>query len=292
MAKQTSHIIKPGNNFAVGRKAPMINPEVGGQAGFVADYQNIVGNTQQIKRNVVSILLAAPEGFKLMPDGELMISILKELIEEQALTVSGLDSTITVEYAETAHGAAGEMHEDPSNVTRARSALSYTWREKQGYSINTFFEEGWIFPLLGDPETKTPTIVQIADTPPEMITPALRGMTVLNFETDHTHTKVTKAWITTNMMPKTGGENVGSKELTGAGDGIDVAIEFTGITMVGVGVIATAQEVLDEMNITNVNPKFRPSIMSKPSTDVEAASTGAKAHLAAAKDEFVVGKAE
>ena len=50
-------------------------------------------------------------------------------------------------------------------------------------------------------------------------------------------------------------------------------MEFTGISQVGLGVNQFAQQILDNINITNADPFMKNSFISQMSADVAAAST-------------------
>ena len=93
--------------------------------------------------------------------------------------------------------------------------------------INRFLDF-WITGLLMDPNTKYPGVVmnnlsnRPTDLLPEII--LLLQCCLLN---QIPHTKVVEAWLCTNMMPETGGDNVGRRDLTAAaGETIDYSVTF------------------------------------------------------------------
>ena len=198
---------------------------------------------------------------------------MKALVELHAKTIEGLQSTLTVEYSETPVGGAGEMQEDVTNVTRARSNPSFTWTEKYGKPINAFLD-GWILNLIMDPQTKFPAVVTRGSKKPTDLLPDYNGMTVMFVEPDPTHTKVVQAWLCTNMRPKTGGDVTGRRDLTAAGETVDYQVEFTAVTQVGAGVNKFAQRLLDEMTLTGANPNLRPAFVDQITADVKAGDAG------------------
>lgn len=243
-----------------------------GQNGPFTNFEGYVSNSTYVRRNLIAVLIEAPRGFDHLPDSDKWRKTLKALVELQADSIEGLTSTLTADFVEHAVGGAGEMQEDISNVTRARSTPTFNWTEKYGKPINAFLT-GWITELLMDPISKVPGVVTRAlqngentgnNTPPgptpDML-PDFTGMTVLFFEPDPTHTRVIHAWLCTNMHPKTAGEVVGNRDLTSAGESVQYSVEFTSLTQEGYGVRLYAQRVLDEMNENAINPNTMPAFV-------------------------------
>jgi hypothetical protein len=257
-----------------------------GQNGFMTDPKSLVSNANYVKRNVIAVLLESPTGFNDLPNPELLHGTLKALVERHAKSITGLVSTLTVEYVAQTVGGAGEEQEDPSNVTRARSNPSFVWPEKDGMPVQKFIDY-WILNLLGDPETKVPRVVQFQDGDVSDLLPDYRGMSVLFFEPDSTHTKVEKCWLTTAMMPRVGGTVEGSRDLQAAGEGLEHTIEFTGVTQVGEGVKQVAQKFLDEMGLTSVNTNLRPAIIEAVSADVGNVDSGNSDMIEEAAKQYV-----
>jgi len=266
----------PGNG-----NSTQVDLALSGQNGYMTDIHSFVGNAGYVKRNLIPILLEAPRGFKDLPSPEVWVATLKNLVELHAQTIEGLNSTLTVEFAENAVGGAGEMQEDIANVTRARSVPVFTWPEKYGKSIQHFLT-GWIQNLMGDPETKVPRIVSLGGEGPTDLLPDYTGMTMLFIEPDPTQTQVIHAWLCTNMMPKTGGENLGKRDLTVAGESLIHSVEFTAITQIGAGVDQVAQKFLDGMNLVGVNPNNRPAFVEALTADVASVETGYAEKVASA----------
>lgn len=267
---------KPNDNnalFGGATEGSVADLRYSGQNGFMTDPKSLVSNANYVKRNVIAVLLESPTGFNDLPNPELLHGTLKALVERHAKSITGLISTLTVEFVTQTVGGAGEEQEDVSNVTRARSNPAFIWPEKDGMPVQKFIDY-WILNLLGDPETKVPRVVQYKDGDVSDMLPDYRGMSVLFFEPDATHTKVEKAWLTTAMMPRVGGTVEGSRDLQAAGEGLEHTIEFTGVTQVGEGVKQVAQKFLDEMGLTTVNTNLRPAIIEAVSADVAKGESG------------------
>lgn len=239
-----------------------------GQNGYQTDFRGYVSNANYVRRNIVAVLIEAPRGFQLLPDSKEWVNTLKSLVEVHAQSIEGLNSTLNVDWAETAVGGAGEMQEDLQNVTRNRSTPTFTWVEKRGMPILSFLN-GWVTNLLMDPITKVPGVMSRVGEKPGDLLPDFTGATILFFEPDPTHTRIAKAWLCTNMHPKGSiGELVGSRDLTSGGDTLTYSIEFTALTQVGYAVNLLAQTYLDNLNLTGVNPNNTPAFVSRIEQDV------------------------
>ena len=99
---------------------------------------------------------------------------------------------------------------------------------------------------------------------------------MLFFETDPTHSKIAKAWLTTNMYPTLTGDITGKRDLTTAGEVSEFTINFTGVSQSSLGVRTFAQAILDRINITNANPNLRPAFVQAISADVAGVGRGYK----------------
>lgn len=242
-------------------QAPMVNLQIGGQQGAMTDFTGYVSNSAYVRRNIICQLVAAPRGFRDLQSPEIWEQTLKSLVELHAKSIEGLQSTLTVEHVENAVGGAGEMQQDLSNVTRARSTPTFVWTEKYGQPVRAFLE-GWVQMLLMDPTTKAPGIIATGKRPPDLL-PDYSGATMLFFEPDPTFTKVSKAWLCTNMRPNNQvAENTGRRDLTQGGESVDYSVEFTALTQVGSRVTAFAQQRLAAMSLNGMNPNFQNAFVS------------------------------
>lgn len=274
------------NSLASVTGGARVDLRTGGQYGFSTNPKALVANANYVRRNVIAVLLEAPRGFQDLPNPELLNGTLKALVELHAKQITGLTSTLTVEYVEQPVGGAGEVQEDVSNVTRARSQPVFVWPEKEGLPVQKFVDY-WIEMLLGDAETKVPRIVHVTGGNVEDLLPDYRGMTVLFFEPDSTHTRVEKAWLTTAMMPRVGGTVEGQRDLQAAGEGLEHSIEFTGVTQHGEGVKQIAQGFLTAMGLSGVNVNLRPAIVTEIDANVTAETSGNADMIEEATGEYI-----
>ena len=274
MARLDNALTPAGQGFAGDQEVPMVNLAAGGQQGAAPAPEAIYSNTNYVKQNLMAFLVAEPLGYADLPDPALWTAGLKALIEVQATSITGLNSTLTVDMEGRPVGGAGEQHEDVTNVTRAVSEPAFTWPEKYGKAVTRFWD-GHIVNLLGDPDTKVPRVTTFTDKQLDLLSD-YNGFSVLFVEPDPTFTKVVEAWLSVNMRPRTGVTNEGRREIAGAGELLDAAISFSSVTTCGAAVLKEAQKRLDELNRKGFNANNNTLLPE----------TGATANVAAGEDGF------
>ena len=260
--------------MAVNANRPMVDPSFGGQFGYSTNLVEWVSNQAYVSRNVIPILLEAPKFFQKMPNPEKWVQILKSLIELRCRSIEGLNATLSVEMDEHPVGGAGEMQEEIINVTRERSRPTFGFVEGYGRPVQTFLEQ-WITYGGMDPETKYSLLATMGEAPEDHLADEYTA-TVIFIEPDPTHSKVNKAYLSTNMFPKGTGDITAKRDLTTPGEILNLSIEFSAITQYGFGVNAFAQRLLDNINLLNANPYLRPGFIQDIHSDVLATNSGYK----------------
>ncbi len=251
----------------------------GAQNGATTDFRGFVSNAAYVRKNIIPILIEAPRGFRDLGEEEVWTGTLKALVELHPKSIEGLNATLTAEFQETAVGGAGEMQADWSDTKRQVSTPTFSYVDKYGLVINRFFE-GWISGLLGDAITKYPTVIANPNTRRENMDflPDYRSATMLFIEPDPNHQQVQYAWLCCNMMPKTAGERVGSRDLTQGGQLAEYSIEYTAMTQVGAGVNEFAKKILGMLDLNGMNPNLHRAFSLEwyddISADVKAQNSG------------------
>lgn len=254
--------------------SPMIDISAGGgQFGYAPVIAEFTSNQAYVRGNLIAILLEAPRFFQLMPSPEKWVATLKAMIELHARSIEGLKSELTPEFDEHPVGGAGEMQSEVTDMKRARSEPSFTFVEKYGRPIQTFIQN-WLQYGMMDPDTKFALVGTLSGEKPDDLLADWYTASVLFIEPDPIHRKVVKSFLTVGMMPKGMGEVVGKRDLTSAKEVLNLTIDFTGITQVGIGTDMFAQEILDQINITNANPYLREAAVQEISADVVSAEKG------------------
>lgn len=260
-----------------------------GRIGMVANdgkaYGEWIANQPYIKRNIIPIVIQAPRFFDFMPDPQGMIAAYKSLMEAQPLTIDGLQSGITVEFDETPVGNAGEMQQEPTKVNRARTELTFTFKEKAGRPIQKFLDT-YIRWGIADPDTNVPlitTLFKSIDDFNGLYTPDFFSGTMLFIEPDITHRVVVDAWLCTNMIPMSAGERTGKMDRRSPGEPLEHSIQFTSITMNTEAVLRFADIVLGNITVISKIPDLD---MILPVSDIDPkvqAASNAGFNVASAK---------
>lgn len=269
MPRQPGTLINNKEAHSAMSFTPMVDLRHSGQHGFIPDYRTYLANSAYVQRNVIPFLIEYPRGFDFMPDGPVYVATLKSLVETHAKTIDGLNGTISVTYIDNPVGASGEVQHDYSRTERAPSTPSFTWVERQGQPIRSFFD-AWIFNLLGHPDTQTPMINSYAQNKDNYFDflPDFNSMTMLFVEPDPFQRRVVEAWLVVNMMPKGSGEVNGKRDLPSAMSSREVTVEFTGMQMMSTGVRQFGQSLLDELNYVGLNPHNRRSAIESITANI------------------------
>jgi hypothetical protein len=278
MSRHIPEAILASKAFGTGSTQPMLDFTYGGQQGWAPNLVEWVSNQAYVRRNLICVLLEAPQFFKLMPDPQKWVSSLKSLMELHCKSIEGFNAGLTVETDEHPVGGAGEMQQEVTDVKRARTEPSFTFVEKYGMPIQTFLHN-WITYGLMDPDTKFAMVGTLSNQKPEDLLADWYSMSCLFMEPDPQHRKVVKSWVTTNMFPKETGEIIGKRDLTTASEVLNITVPFTGISQFSLGTNLFAQKILNTINMNNSNPYLRPSFIQDISADVNAAQDGYKKNV-------------
>jgi hypothetical protein len=279
-------ILQKGSVYA--GHGPAANLIYGGQNGPMAkigmkgpdgkNYDEWISNQAYVRRNIIPIVLRYPKFFDFMPDKDKWIATYKALIELHALTIDGLSSGLSVETDEHPVGGAGEMQEEITNVTRARSTLTFTYKEKSGKAIQKFLDYLIRYGYM-DPDAKRPLVSQyitkVADIS-NMYTADYYTGTVIFIEPDITQKLVVDAWLCTNMFFKGNGDRTGKRDVHSAGEVPEYSIESSCITMNNEAVFTLADSILSSLTV----------LTTLPDTGIVVPSSGVDSALAATKTGF------
>ena len=251
------------------------------QAGtyqFAPHISNYGGNTPYARRNVQGYLIEAPQFFRFMKDGDLLVRCLKALVEVHARTITGLNRTKTVDTAAAAWGGSGENIDTPTNVTRAVSTPTFGMFELQGRAVTKFIDT-WITYGIGDENTKVPLVVSQGNVAPEDYDARFYSATMLFVEWDPTGQDVVSAWLCTNMFPKGTPNWEGSKDAGQMAQYEDITVEFTALSDVSLSTENLARKLVRELNVAGMNPNRTANAFTGISADVLAAEVGLKKQL-------------
>jgi hypothetical protein len=98
---------------------------------------------------------------------------------------------------------------------------------------------------------------------------------MLFYETDPIYKYVLKAWLVTNMAPKTTGEVTGKRDFTQTMEAkTEITIGMTGVAAVGFGINALAQQLLNAQQLGGAIYSNATAFASEVSQDIAAQGTG------------------
>lgn len=277
MGRLADALLNSQTAYAQGVQQPMLDLKYGGSHGFSPAYAEWVSYTQYVRHNLLVYLVEPPRGFQLLKDGDEYVNTLKSLVEVHALSVTGLNAGLTVETAETPIGGAGERQQDPTNVTREVSNVTFRINEKYGRPVQRFLES-WITNLIMDPNSKYANIATVAGGINDLLSDMYAAV-MLFVEPDPSLTKVNKAWLGANMFPLSTGEITGAKDLTAPGETLTYDITMAGFFQYGKGVDQFAQTILSTIQLNGANPSQRPAFVDSISADVLASTAGYNAQV-------------
>jgi len=265
-------------------RTPVLDLSVGGQQGILQNPLQWTSSAPYVRQKIFAILVSAPGLIKFMPNYQQQIAALKSLVELMPQRIDGLASGLTWDYDGPLVGHAGEKFVAPIKGSRAVSAPVFEWSDKYGMAVTRFWTEYGRMLIL-DPDLGVPGIVAApayisAKSPP--ILPEQQTMTILFVEPDVTMTHVTNAWLVTNMMPLTGGDIIGKREMGMSGEVPTVTIEFTALTQIGKAVNILSQNYLNSLKLQDMRPLELKGYTQAISADIKAVAIGLAAEVSAA----------
>jgi len=262
--------------------APNLDLAYGGMNGVAAaigrigqdgnNYDEWVSNKAYVRRNIIPVVISYPKAFDFFsPDiKKKLVETYNALMTLHPLTIDGLQSGLTVEFDEHDVGGAGEKQEEITNVTRARTVVSKTYKEKEGKAIQKFIDFVIRYLYL-DPDTDKPLVSNLISAESAysgIYTPDYYTGTHLYIEPDVMQKHVVDAYLCTNMMFKSNGDRTSKRDIHSAKETLDLSIEFTSITMSNESVRKLADTVLAGLNVLNTDPNID---MVVPQSTIDAA---------------------
>lgn len=270
MAVLKDRLINPA--FATMSSAPMVNAFIGGQMGPLINQGTYVQNASHIRRgNIIVRVVEFPEWVNYMPNPAVFREAIKTFFEVHT-KVEGLNKALTVDFADVAVGGAGHRQYDLTKVNEAQSDIVHSCQDKYGLVYKTMLDF-WIRYGMEDPIAKRPLVSLISDQVKDAL-PSLYCATVLYIEPDPLHRAVLNAYLATNMAPRLNGPDEARKDLEAAGELSEMSIGFTSLQQTDYGVKKWAQEELDKLNRTGLNPMTRKAFITEIDADVKATAGG------------------
>lgn len=265
-------VLNPGDALGIGQYSPTLDPRFGGMHGFAPFLDEFVSNAGYVRENIIAILLTAPRAFDYLDNKQLLVDMLKSIVETKAERIEGLNAKLTVTVAENPLGGSNQVQEEFTQVQEERSSITMVFKDTYGGSLGKFWRM-FIHTLIADPRSTVPNILSYAPNIPDLL-PDMRTFSMMFIEPDPRHKTVIRSWVMSNMAPKDSGDVIGKKDKTTAKDLVEHSISFTGFHQYGLGVDLKAQEILNKLNLYQANPELVKAHIGAPFADVAAAGRG------------------
>ena len=237
--------------------APTLDLSIQGQQGAMTAPHLFDAMNPYVPQQMQAVLLEVPPLFKYADNPDYEERALANLIQNGAITIEGIASTIANEGGETVAGMYGETFQFLVNSKYPKNTPTFTWPERDNASILNYWEH-YSKMYLKEPVTGAPGIISApkfleAKSPQFGIMDG--AFTTLFFIPDITWTRVVKAVIGMNMWPNAEiGENVMRRAVGEAMENPQVPIAFAMFTLRGAAPIAIAQSYLDSLDLANLLP--------------------------------------
>lgn len=264
-----------GQSHGVESMAPQIDLTKSALHGYHPSFGNYIANTGHRPGQVLPFLLESPRGFNFLPNPDKARSVLKNLMEVQPKSITGLRTGYNVEASDRQITHAGHMHSDPTKVTEEISVVNYAWDERAGKPVQTFWMH-FIRNLIADPVTTQPGIMNLGFGVPTDLMADMYSFTMLFIEPDPLKRFVVEAWLINGMWPTTSGVLESQFDPTAGADVPEISIEFKGTPVSTYAIRQLAQAKLDEMNWLNAGHQHQPAWVTGPTADVARAEGGWK----------------
>lgn len=234
-------------------KGEIINLDISGQQGYLADMASLPSSTDHVKMPLIVKVLRAPVGLTMMDQSGVYVRAYKNMIENMMQSWQGFNRTLSVSVNETQTGHSGEVFQTPTRVSRARSQITSTIVEKDRRPILRFLEDITRF-TIGDPEVGHPLLSGFNDQMTDRLADIYSGI-IIAYEPDKTFRYVDNAYLVTNFFPYNDiGENTSSRQLQQDGEVPTYNLSWTGFQKVGYKVDELAQYLMDRNRVTGLDP--------------------------------------
>lgn len=266
MSKQQNVLFPEDNVLSVGTRT--VDPRIGGQNGPMANPAAWGSSMYHTKQKLIRVLVQAPRFMRYMDNGKELAQTLKAIIEMHATSITGLNSSYTMEVEETPQGHGTEVMQTPTLVTQARSEPVLSIPELEGKPVTKLFKR-ILSDLVMEPGSTHPGIIRsaaykAAGSP--TITPADRSFVTLFIEPNRNLTGVEAAYLCANMIPMEVNDE-SSHEIQAANEITTLEVPFTALTLSNDRVREMAKKYLDSIN----KDGFAPSALNPYVTEIEAA---------------------
>ncbi len=210
------------------------------------NFEAWVSNHAYVSQDVIAVVLKTPMFFDFLPNPEKWKMTWKSLFEVHAMSITGLNSGLTVETEEEELGGTGEFQESIKDTKKARTTITLEVKEKMNKSVQKYIDYVIRYGQK-DYITKKPLVSDFIDDINAIAggyTPDYYTGTVLFIEPDITRKGVVDAWFSTQIFFKGNGDRTGKRQLAGGGEGLTLSLSLASITLSTDKVFDLAEQLL------------------------------------------------
>lgn len=254
---------------------PLIDLSNGGQFSYVPDLRAISSDVPFVRRNLQAFLLTHPPFFeRISGQTKKLVATLKNLIENRAQRIEGVQSTLKSDWDERKVGGAGEVFEYAINTTIERTTPQFVWGEVGKVRNIQRFLEFWHTVGTMDPNTKNAGITHYTSDNLQTYMEDEACATVVFVEPDITGRFVSECWVSTALRPKTYGAKEGMFDKTGSLESLEINCEMTAVTINNRYTRTLGQMLLNEALLEGFDPQRIPLNNDQLSAAVSSANVG------------------
>jgi len=221
-----------------------------------------VSNHAYVSQDIIAVVMKTPLFFDFMPSPEKWKQTWKALFEVHPISITGLNSGLSVETEEEELGGIGEFQETIRDTKKARTTLTIEVKEKMNKSIQKFIDHCIRYGQK-DYITKKPLVSDFIDDLNLIAggyTPDYYTGTVLFIEPGVTRKDVVDAWFSTQIFFKGNGDRTGKRQLASGGEGLTLSLSLASITISTDKIMELAEKLLPTLtSIKTIGSDILPS---------------------------------
>lgn len=272
MATLKDRLLDPTNPLvAQSTLAPVANGLIYGQNGPLLQHGRYMNTATDISRPAFCRVVEFPRWIEFMPDPKPYRQAIKAFFEIHT-KFDGLQKGLNADFHEQEIGAAGHKQFDVTKTTITQSEITHSMTDFVGLPFQNLLAQ-WIRFGMMDPESWLPLITTMRDDVTDML-PDMYSATLLYVVPDARFQRAQKAWLITNAAPRNNGPDEARRDITQPGQPTELSIPFTGLQDTSYGVLQFAQEEMDRMTRSGLNPILRKAFVDKIDAAVSATAGG------------------
>lgn len=243
-----------------------------GQNGLAFDLRAFANSTPYVKQPLTIQLTRAPKAFEYHKDGKKLTAVLKRLIERGAKNWTGFTQVLEIETAQIPVGWDRQMLTVPTNTSRGPMQPSATF-DSMYEEVDVKFWHYFIQTFIKNPTTQRPNFAELHTHPSDWLID-MYTWDMIAWEPNQTYTAAEKAWGCAGCFPTNSPEITGERDTQNASKIEEYTLTFACLYDSDQNIVDMATQLMRAMQMNSVNPRFKPSFITKIDEEVKAAQSG------------------